>query len=72
MTVQSAEARKRQLEEITEMLNTPTGQLLLDELRVVWNPTQMFDADPATLAYRVGQRDAFTLLEFMAESEDGR
>ncbi len=54
--------RLEQLEAIKRLLNTPDGDMLLDELEVEWDSFRLMGDDPYKTAYKVGMRDAFRFL----------
>jgi hypothetical protein len=64
--------REKVLAVISRLLNSDDGQLLMDELEAVWNDPRrsLMGEDPQSTAYLVGKRDAYMLMETLAEKRD--
>lgn len=55
----AATPRQTVLERIRELLNTPDGELLMAELRALYDHTGPYPAGPHDMAYKVGQKDVY-------------
>lgn len=62
--------RRKLFTRLQRLLNTPTGNELVDELEGAWSPTMLFDDDPGRLAYNVGLRDAYQFLRDIQQQYD--
>ena len=63
--------REKLLDILRQLLNTDDGQLLVEELRQVWdNPYKsLIGETPEQTAYNVGKRDAYMTITKLAEKQ---
>lgn len=67
--IETPETRQRNLHVIKNLLSTRDGEVLMDELAVVWNPYSLMGDDPQKTAYNVGLRDAYEFLKALQTGE---
>jgi len=55
---------------MSEVLKTPDGEVLMEELFVTWDTISLMGGTPEETAYKVGQRDAFRHLIWLRDGDD--
>ena len=61
--------RQRDLHKLRSMLTSPSADLLMDDLKAKFDPTEFDPSNPTTLAYQAGMRDAYRYIEALATGE---
>ncbi len=64
-----SDSRKRKLELIRILLRSDDGQLLLEEIEIMWDAYTLIGATPEKTAYNVGLRDAFKHIYSLSTGE---
>ena len=57
--------RVSQLEAFKRLLNTPDGELLVEELSLTWDQFTLIGETEQMTAYNVGLRDAFKFIQMI-------
>jgi hypothetical protein len=61
--------RETDLNRIKHLLNTPDGEVLVDELEDAWDQNVLLGSSPERTAYNVGLRDAFKFIRMLQTGE---
>ena len=61
--IQTPEERAKQLEEMSQCLKTASGEILMEDLEILWNPYNLIGGTAEETAYLVGLRDAYKHLK---------
>ena len=64
-----ADKHRHNLKAAYNALNTPDGNILLQEIGLQLEPENMKVSDPVTLAYLAGQRDAHRYIQQLAAGD---
>jgi hypothetical protein len=51
------------------LLNSPDGELLVEELETIWNPFDLRGETDAETNYNVGLRDAYMFIKMLQDGE---
>ena len=60
----------QRLEAIYRCLNTPDGQILMEELEGMYDDDEVFDPDPLVMAQNATRRDVYKVLALMRDGAD--
>ncbi len=67
---QEHSSRDKTRARMSEVLKTPDGEVLMEELFVTWDTISLMGGTPEETAYKVGQRDAFRHLIWLRDGDD--
>lgn len=62
-------SRNKTLSRIQNVLQTPDGEVLMEELRLEWDGLTLLGPDPQKTGYNVGKRDCYKFLEALQSGE---
>ena len=63
-------SRAKVLAQISQLLKTPDGEVLMKEMALSWDTVTLIADTPERTAYAVGQRDAYKHLEWLRDRID--
>ena len=66
---QEQSSREKVLGTIARLLKTPDGEILMEELRIMWDLPTLLGDTPEFTAHNVGQRDAYYYLQWLRDNE---
>jgi hypothetical protein len=66
---ETKESRDKRLYGFSVYLNTVTGVDMMKELESIWDGYKIMGDTPEDTAYKVGQRDAFKFLQYLANGD---